>query len=237
MLETAEQRCAVALKRWDAGRHFSWDYDSCDYDAADGDDEIENDDDNADTEPAAKRPRQEEPAPRPAFDFCAEFPALADLLLSRGALGAGAARQPWLHFESGVLQLYRGVWRGPRGVLNLGQYKQAAWVASRRYTTVHAALAELETHLATKTARGRQLAAPAARAAKEAAQMAKRQAQMAADNAKAAARRAKARAREEAAAAKAAAKAAREQARAEREAAKAAREQARAAKARLLSAC
>jgi hypothetical protein len=178
-LRAAEARCAKALKR---GAYYdSYDCGDSGSDDEDGDgddvlsDDGENDDPAGGGDPSAKEHPPAPPAP-PPFDFGAAFPAVAELLCRGGGGGGGGMRQHWLLYQSGVLRVFCGAWRGPRGVLNLGQFKRPAWLAARRYATAHAALRELEAHLLTQTARGRALAAAPARAAKAAARAAAAQA-------------------------------------------------------------
>ena len=236
VLRTAERRCARARSRWAAGRVYAYNYDECGEvsfsddsdDASDHDDDasgggsghLENEPpgvDEDDAERAAKRARhavsEAAALPQP-FNIEAAFPLVAELLTRLGSgVDKHSAARYWLFFQSGVLRLFRGAWRGPRGVLAAGRHKEPLWVSCHRYAAVHDALMELEAHLLVNTARGRALAtAPFKAALRQAREEAKA-------------------ARLQAAAARAAKAAERAQARAAREAAKAARKQARAAKA------
>ena len=114
-------------------------------------------------EAARLAPASQSQPPVQPLRFAAAFPAITALLCADGG-----AKRYWLFYANRQLRLFRGLWRGERGVLNLGMRKAPAWVAPSRHARVHDALAELETHLRQRTGRGRAVAAAERRAAKAA---------------------------------------------------------------------
>jgi hypothetical protein len=159
-----ESKCMRFVK---TGRRFDTRYDSyLELDESDEESGEERDDDDD------------------GYDFCAAFPATAALLLTmRRDTGNGY----WLYWRAGILRVYRGAWRGPRGVLNLGVWKTAWWVCPQRHTSIHDALAALEAHARISSAPGRAVACAERKAARaEAARdkLAKKHARMAAAMAK-----------------------------------------------------